>query len=300
MLYRDILVIKGNYNSFERYYIDNLNKCGIRCESIFNSDSIFRKISNHAKLPFEYIWYNGWKHDLSSFENIVIFDSICNSNIVKFLKNKTKAKIIFWHWNPIKTKQDLKIYSETKFICEHWTFNELDAKKYSMNLSNQFFFIQKDNPTNKENKAFFVGADKGRYDVLLKLSSLFKTNGIKCDFHVVDANKKGMYYQKNFIEYLEVLKSVKNSKYLVEITQDGQNGLTARALEAMFCKTKLITNNKEIVNLPFYNKMNIFIYGKDNEEDFSLFIHSPFIEISKKHLYKFSAEGWIESLIKNF
>lgn len=97
------------------------------------------------------------------------------------------------------------------------------------------------------------------------------------------------------MQYTQVLNSIRKSNLIVEIVQDGQNGLTIRSLEAMFFNSKLLTNNKDIINYPFYNKNNIFIIGVDNMDRFGEFLNNPFLKIEQDALYQFSAQGWIEN-----
>ena len=95
------------------------------------------------------------------------------------------------------------------------------------------------------------------------------------------------------MDYDEVLKHLASTKVVVEIVQDNQTGLTARALEAMFFNTKLITNNREIKACSFYKKENIYIIGED-KDILETFLSTSFENIEKKELYPYSAEGWIE------
>lgn len=296
----NILILKDNYNSFEQYYLDKLNECGIDAEFYYTSSSLLRKVFTHYALPFESLWYGEWKKKLSAYDCIIVFDSLHSVNLLKYIHKKYGKRLVFWHWNPIKKDKDIAIWKKTKEICEHWTFNPKDAKKYGMGLNNQFFFYQ--NPENafKVESAFFVGTDKGRYEKLMEISNELKNIGVTPDFHIIsgDANDNRKYVEKMYMEYDEVISHIRKSKAVVEIVQDGQNGLTARALEAMFFETKLITSNKEIRNFDFYNAHNIFVVGEDNNDSLDTFLHTPFQSIDKKTLYPYDANGWIDNFMK--
>ena len=101
------------------------------------------------------------------------------------------------------------------------------------------------------------------------------------------------------MEYSEVISHIRKSKAIVEIVQDGQNGLTARALEAMFFETKLITNNKEIRSFNFYDDNNIFIIGEDDNDKLDAFLHTSFRPVEKKALYQYDANGWINNFMRS-
>ena len=124
--------------------------------------------------------------------------------------------------------------------------------------------------------------------------------GIAIDFHIIsmNCNDTRKYIEKTYMEYSEVMSHIRKSKVVVEIVQDGQNGLTARALEAMFFETKLITNNREICNFNFYNDNNIFIIGEDNNDRLDAFLHTPFQPIEKEVLYQYDANGWLDNFMR--
>ena len=297
----NILILKDNYNSFEQYYLDKLQQCGIDDEFYYTSYSMLRKAFTHYALPFESIWYGGWKKKLSAYDCIIVFDSLHSANLLKYIHKKYDKRLIFWHWNPIKKNKDIAIWKETKEICEHWTFNPKDAKKYGMGLNSQFFFYQNQKNVSKKESVFFVGTDKGRYEKLIKISNDLKKIGVTPDFHIIsgNVNDNRKYVEKKYMEYDEVISRIRKSKAVVEILQDGQNGLTARALEAMFFETKLITSNKEIRNFDFYNNHNIFIVGEDNSHSLDVFLHTSFQSIDKKTLYPYDANGWIDNFMRN-
>lgn len=295
-----VLILKDNYNSFEQYYLDKLNECGIDAEFYYTSSSVLRKAFTHYALPFESLWYGGWKNNLDTYDCIIVFDSLHSANLLKYIRKKYRKRLIFWHWNPIKRDKDISIWAETKKMCEHWTFNPSDAEKYGMNLNNQFFFYQNQEDISKEESAFFVGTDKGRYKKIVAISDDLKDRGIAIDFHIVsmNCNDTRKYIEKTYMEYSDVMSHIRKSKAVVEIVQDGQNGLTARALEAMFFETKLITNNREIRNFNFYNDNDIFIIGEDNNDRLDAFLHTPFQPIEKKALYQYDANGWLDSFMR--
>lgn len=294
---KKILILKDNYNSFEQYYLEKLNMTNINCQFYYKSSSLLRKIMTHKGTKFESICYGSWKKNMSEYDTIIVFDSIHTSNMLKFIHRKCDVRLIFWHWNPIKTDKDKKIINESRDWCEHWTFNPLDVVEYGMKFNTQFFFFQKKMKREKEDKAFFVGTDKGRYNQLLSLATKLEKYGVEVDFHIIDQEKTGRFYQKMYMDYHDVMGNLSRTKIAVEIVQERQTGLTARSLEAMFFGTKLITNNNAIKQCSFYKKENIYILG-ENEDYFIEFLKMPFVEIDREKLYPYSAQGWIEGFFK--
>ena len=72
-----------------------------------------------------------------------------------------------------------------------------------------------------------------------------------------------------------------------------------RALEAMLCHRKLITNNKSIVKEDFYNPQNIFIIGVDDNQNVKDFIDSDFVVGDESILKKYDFNNWLNSFIEN-
>lgn len=295
-----VLILKDNYNSFEQYYLNKLNEGGIDAEFYYTSSSALRKVFTHYALPLESLWYGTWKKKLNTYDCVIVFDSLHSANLLKFIRKKYGKRLILWHWNPIKKDKDIAIWRQTKEICEHWTFNPKDAKKYGMKLNSQFYFYQNRENSIKDESVFFVGADKGRYEKLMEISNDLKNADVTLDFHVINTDGKDdrKYVEKTYMEYDEVISHIQKSKAVVEIVQNGQNGLTVRALEAMFFETKLITNNREIRNYSFYNDNNIFIVGEDNNDNLNLFLHTPFQLIEKKDIYSYDANGWLNTFMR--
>ena len=292
-----VLILKDNYNSFEKYYLSMLNRENVDSFFYYKNSSILRKIMTHYGLWCEKIWFSKWKKGLDCYDVIIVFDSLHTSNLLKYIHSHSNVRIIYWHWNPVKTENEKNIIRETQGWCEHWTFNPDDALKYKMKLNNQFFFFQEETCSVKERKAFFVGADKGRYQQLVFIANQLKEHNIVPDFHVVDSESIGQFYQKEYMDYDEVIPALRNTKIVVEIVQTGQNGLTVRALEAMFFGAKLITNNQKIKECSFYKKENVYIIQE--EENIGEFLSTPFKSIEREKLYPYSAEGWLNNFFDN-
>lgn len=295
------LILKPDSNTFENYYVKKMNLDSCHTERPFKKQNVFLRFLSHFQLPFQSLWFGKWKKDLEKFDVIIIFDSAYSiPYLVKYLKKKTKARIILWFWNPIKHSCEIKLLKNVRTSCEIWTFDEADSVKYNLKLNNQFFFYQKNNLKEKNNVAFFVGIDKGRYDTLLKLGNKLSSKGIGLNFNIISdfLDDQRKFVTNNFMDYEHVLDCVASSKFIVDICQKGQSGLTVRALEAAFFKSKLITNNTNISKYNFYSKNNIFILGVDNDDDFVTFIQNDFDSIPDFLLEQYSFEGWLKNFDK--
>jgi hypothetical protein len=298
-----VLIIKGNYNSFEKYYLNHMNS--ENCDTFEYYDdrtklSNIRRIWIHFGLPLEHIWYSAWKRVLNNCNLIILFDSICNPKIVSYINNHRSAnsRLILWHWNNLNSEKNNKIYKKTKDLCEQWTFDPYDAKKYKMKLNNQFFFKQKIKNNNIKWDVYFIGSDKGRYDILKNLYDEFRHMEISANISILKdktSYQSGDLYIDKLLPYNIVLKNIESSNCVIEICQEGQSGITTRALEAMFFNKKLITNNKSIVKQKFYDEKNIMLIKNGSHEQIKNFLKTPFHQIDKEKLFPYTFEGWINN-----
>ena len=88
------------------------------------------------------------------------------------------------------------------------------------------------------------------------------------------------------------------SKSILDIVNPNQSGLTLRVMESLFFKKKLITNNLFISEYDFYNSQNIFILGKDREEDLHDFINSNYIDVDDSIVTSYDYHNWVKRFTK--
>ena len=98
------------------------------------------------------------------------------------------------------------------------------------------------------------------------------------------------------LEYDEVLEHIKEAKAIVEVTMEGQTGLSIRVVECLFCNKKLITNNRHIVNEKFYNPQNIYVM--DSGVDISEFLESDYQRLPEEIVNHYEFSAWIHRFLK--
>ena len=294
----NVLILKDNNNSFEEFYINSLRHLKYDARYYYNQSGKLRKLFTHLGLPFESMFYGEWKKHILEFDAIIVFDSIHSTKIIEYLHRNGAKRIIYWHWNPIKTNTAIRLIEKSRKICENWTFNPLDAEKYNMHLSTQFYFYQNDSKVESGNGIFFVGANKGRYKQLIDLKEQLNRIGCRTNFRIVvnslENNMDSSICSTNYMDYEETITNIQNADALLEINQEGQTGLTVRALEAIFHGKKLITDNKDLKNYEFYMTQNIYILG-DDKRSLESFMKERYEPIDSKLLYEYSGDGWVES-----
>lgn len=205
-----------------------------------------------------------------------------------------KVKKFYWIWNPIKRKDEevfiktFKVMKKEGFIPS--TFDPHDAEKFDLQLYRQFFRMNINLESTLEEKFdfYFIGFPKNREDELKGLEN--ELSEFKTFFKIVQ-NKK------EYIPYKESIKLAAQSRCLVEITQPNQIGISLRPLEALALHKKIISNNKNLVDVDFYHPQNIFILGLDSIKSIHHFMETPLIPIEQDIIYKYDVSTWLKIFI---
>lgn len=226
--------------------------------------------------------------------------------VVSHLCKHVKHKVAYF-WNPCSSivgqKVCKKIHdkeNKENAIVEYIralgfkmaTFDKDDSAKYDMAYFPQFYRKPHIGSSKQSFKQdfFFCGRDKGRKELVNCMKDLLTQVGV-CNFLISGTNSKDSL---NYFEYIEELR---NSRVLCEVVQPMQIGLTVRAMEALFYKKKLITNNFDIVNYDFYNANNILVINKEttvqNVENFLLL---PYCEINSEIIDRYEIKNMLNYL----
>ena len=246
-----------------------------------------RKIHMSLLLPFKEIWLYKWQNVINQYETIILADAGNTYNVAKYIHTRWPDKrIIIWYRNSVKAAQ-IKPEKINRDICELWSFDKTDCKKYNMSYNPQFYMRnRKYQEKEKDFDAFFVGQDKGRMEILNEMKRALDNEGLKNQFCIVGVNSKRLSYN-------EVLDYISRSKVIIDCKCDWQEGITLRPLEAMFYQKKLITNCLDIASAPYYRNTNIFLRGKDDIRKLPEFIKTDYEKIPAEVINEYDITGWI-------
>lgn len=185
----------------------------------------------------------------------------------------------------------------TKEICAKMdiclSFDHADAEKYGMYyypLVYSPYDVPEDDSI-EESDVYFVGKAKDRLPQILATYEKLRDAGLKCDFYITGVKPEDQKYADeitygNQMPYIENLKHIKKTKCLLEIMQGGGHGYTLRACEAIMYDKKMITNNPEIKNAPFFHPDRISVFEKAEEMDVDFILREPAV----------ANYGWKENL----
>lgn len=268
---------------------------GVKCFRLWKSYSgmalrigkLFRKI-----LFFQ---FGNINPELKSLDTdcIVLFDNgIYENSVLRWLANRYKEKrLIFYYWNPVfKSISPDKIPKQ----FELWSYSPEDCKKYNMRYNSTFYFqsLVKD-PIQICRDVFFIGKEKGRSIGLKKIEKILMDLELSSLFYVTANHPrlKQKKYKKH-IPYETVLSYVNESRAVLDYYANPYAGLSLRAMESVFYRKKLITNNQTIVKYDFFNQDNVFVLGIDDFANLKNFIKNSYKEIPESIKNQYLFEQW--------
>lgn len=291
-----ILFLDNDLDEFGDYFREKRNQTKfVDSRKIFIKKCKFlRKVFVFLGLKvasfFMYFSYGKWKFEINNYDYFVIPSRRSSKFALWLLRNR---KVCVYYWNLITDREISPAFIKDKYpnfmLC---SFDPEDSKKYNIRFIDTYYFNNNDFTNKILSDLFYVGGVRpGRKELLEDIKKITNYK-YRYNFNLIEFND----FQPG-IPYSEIVNFIKETKVIIDLNRDGQNGLTLRPLEAIFYKKKLITNNKNIINFPFYKKNNIFIIGVDSNDYLRDFIDLPFEEIDQKIIEYYEFSSWIRRII---
>ncbi len=254
-------------------------------------------ISKYVKLPFKNIWYTKPKLNIDKNKqySIIIIDAAMKMystnqlNKLFSLKNVNGTLVLL---NSMNAESAAIFDIKSRMLKINWkniyTFDPKDAEKYNFKYLGCCYYSKKsyeeimssDLECEKSSDAYFVGSLKGnRKQLILDVFEKCIKNKLYADFQIMLSGAARIqdkpyedtinYFTGGWLPYEHILKKTLNTNVIIEVLQQGQNGPSLRYYEAVCYNKKLLTNNPEIVNLPFYDEryMKFFSTAEDIDTD---------------------------------
>lgn len=222
--------------------------------SIWNHFSVLNQISPEPNEKIYLIFVIGRDVDR------LIVPSLLRGMKKKFGHSICTALLLF---DSIDVTKDVKGWGKIKNTFTLFdivaTFDKKDACTYNlMHFYDPYPKMQMTDTLEIDEDMFFIGVDKGRCEMLKQIAVRANFAGIRCDFEIFGLNPEyesipGLVRLEKFLEYSETLKKVARCKCLVELLAEGQTSCSYRYYEAVVYNKKLITNNKNITEMPIYD-----------------------------------------------
>ena len=282
------LLLRINNNDYFFRYLSSSKVQPYYKSHLSYIERIARKILTSLNIPSPFA-YDEWKYSVTSANRIILFDFGYDKLVSKYIKKKNNSCIVhYFAFNKLKPEIVEQVRKD-KNIDFFWTFDPNDANKYGFRFNTPMYTMNLYKPfySKRRPKVVYVGAAKKRESQINSIKAILEDAEIATDFRII-------HDQSEYIDYDEYLSIIENSSCILDITNRGQTGLTLRFMEALFLSKKLITNNVEAINQPFYNQNNIFVIGVDSISSINSFIESPYEEPDKEMVEYYDFERWID------
>ena len=236
------------------------------------------RINRVFPLPFRGIW-NGKcvLKDACKDPGTEYYIGFTNASVVRFTKrylrrlSQTKNVHLFLICLDAESDKLLfplpyirKIHFE-KIFC----FDKQMADKYGFTYSLNYYSKMPRESAGLRYDVMFVGGTKGRTDLLMDVYQKCAEHHVNPFFRVFSpgAQNDSVFINRR-IPYAEVLDALCASNCILEVLQPGQHGRTLRYYEAVCYNKKLLTNNPEITELPYYHPQYMRYFEKADDIDF--------------------------------
>ena len=288
----------------DAYFFPYIKDKNIKVFEPIRNKSLLTRIM--FRIPFLCLFTYGFRNELKTAKKVIIFDSAYNELLGKYLKFKMKDKVFLYFWNPISktySGKANKIISNAKKIMPVYSFDHNDCENFKISYRPMVYSSDVNDCIDiiKETKydLFFLGWKKDRSNQIEKLYNEYFKGKIKCLFILVGDEERviddSIIYTRNRIPYSKYLDYFLNSRCILDIPQEGQEGLTIRNVECLFFRKKMITTNACIVHYDYYNENNTLILDNNHKKDLNCFINSDYIDIDENIKRKYDFKYWIES-----
>lgn len=261
-----------------------------------------RRLHFLMRAPGQAIWFNHeWRRMAGSKRLIIIHAADIVLPIARYLKRKAPdARVVLWYWNPVARGTNPNF--ARPLGAELWSFDEADSKQFGMRANTTYSFreISSMAPHVEPTVDFlFFGTDKGRAPALHELAELLESQGLSHLFCIAGTQQGSLAaYDKlvpaESVPYEKILEMTVRARVVVDIVQEGQSGLTLRALEALYLGRKLMTNSKSIRESPLYSEDRVFILGDRSPSEIRSFLNTGTVPYPPEILEYYDFDSWLK------
>lgn len=161
--------------------------------------------------------------------------------------------------------------SVPRFRC--FTFDPKDADTAGFQYTMNVYSYHEPEPGGEESDIYFSFFGLDRLKLAREMARYLEAEQVSCNFVYVgdlDEEKYVLEPVKHVgrrMAYSQILKDAAQANCLLEILRPGQTGSTLRYYEAVCYNKKLLTTNRNVVNLPFYDPRYIKVFEKPSDVD---------------------------------
>ena len=288
--------------------IEGVTVCSSRYGMISNRlQGIFRILTSPrtkliGKLPGKKYWCKKYLQYIDPTKPTCfifwgLYDFLAEIQLFEYIKAvnpQNKCVLIFGDNEHVKfsglkqiTKENYRKFFDLILTYDKYLASEKNYLWYPTITVKERDYIRESEPLHD---VFFIGKPKDRFSLIIKTYDVLEKEGIQNCFYLFGVKekervqRKGIVYLDKYMPYNQVLYHSINSKCILEITQQNVKGFTPRITEAVLYDKKLLTNNKIVKEIPFYDDKYIQFFEDPKEIDVD------FIRNSKIPDFKYNDE----------
>ena len=267
-LFRD-LTLKKNKDLID--FLPSHKLYSSKILTIIEKTALSYKLNMHMNIPFQSVFYNlnNYHYESSNLYRIIMPTTSISKFKIKYLetfkKKHPNVELYALLTDSMNAASPHLNLVRDKLFSQVWkavlTYDAYDAEQYGFNYYGYLCYSWFDDVEACETTSdvYYVGFDKGDRAKTVEDVYHYLHHSCNCRFDVVTKDKEKLInanelrYQNSKIPYREVVARTRATNCVLEILQKNQLTQSLRWFEAIAYNKKLLTNNRNIVDMPYYN-----------------------------------------------
>ena len=206
-----------------------------------------------------------------------LFVSLYDARMLEKLKEKhPEAKMVLYIVDPMtgfNSEDNWKVISLVDLV---YSVHQSDCEKYGFRYHPLVYSAPPEMQGKTSSEAtknidlYYLGSGSDRTAYLARIAKHCKQIGVQTEFHVVSGQnhaeeREEIRFHTKQLLYEENESMIRSSKCILELMHEGFQGATQRYMEAILYGKKLLTNNEQVVKLPFYRPEYMQVFHSEEE-----------------------------------
>ena len=235
------------------------------------------------------------------------------------LKNRFNCELIIYSLDSVHANSPTFLSVKDTILNNNWdriyTYDYFDSMEFGWSyIGRNYFSTSKLPPRNKQkpikNDIYFAGGIKGgKEKILFQIYEKLLQNNLNPNFYLYcysDKQKNELQekypsyniFFREWQQYKKLLNCIQETNCIIEILQENQKTQSVRYFEALYFNKKLLTNNPEIINLPYYNPEYMKYFKNVEDIDFEWLKKD--IKVDYHYQNDFTPVNFIKQVINDF
>lgn len=273
----------------------------------YHYPNLFAKIKNGIKKIFgsniktEYFQQEILKQIKEKQDIIfIIRPDLMEDSFLLELKKQSKKFIAYYYDSCKKLPRQIDLIP---LFDEVFSYEKNDIEKYHFKTTHNFIYDENIEQVALKYDIYNVSSYDSRINELEKISDDFVNAGFKIYFLLFWFKKLQFPNLISTTEYLNLEDSKKliaQSKSMLDLQRNDQNGLSFRVFESLGYRKKLLTTNSAVKDFDFFHPNNILIIDPEklNVSEVRQFLEIPYTEIADEILEKYRVNTFVKNIFK--